>query len=119
MSDSGRTEAFGPAKRPGAGEQPGSGEGVEPAASGASVVFARSEKSGPLGPGETVLDVADALGIEIESSCRAGTCGTCKVKLLEGRVTMEVEDALDPGEKEQGIILACQARSDAEVVVDA
>ena len=48
-----------------------------------------------------------------------GTCGICKVQLLEGKVTMEVEEALTPEDKTQNIILACQAKSIGNLVVEA
>jgi len=31
-----------------------------------------------------ILDLAEANGIQIESACRVGACGTCQVKLLSG-----------------------------------
>jgi hypothetical protein len=40
------------------------------------------------------------------------------VKLLSGSVTMKVEDGLEPGDKEAGIILACQAKSAKNVTVE-
>ena len=85
----------------------------------ASVAFARSGKSGSFERDDTILDVADRIGVDIDNSCRAGTCGSCKVRLLEGAVEMEIEDGLEPGEKESGWVLACQAKSSASVKVDA
>jgi glycine betaine catabolism B len=84
-----------------------------------TVTFARSEKAAPLPSDRVVLDVADEVGVEIDNSCRAGTCGTCRVKLLSGQVTMAVEDGLEPGDKEKNIILACQAKSTGNIVVEA
>lgn len=84
-----------------------------------TVTFAQSGKSAPLPPDMTVLDAADAVGVEIDNSCRVGTCGTCRVKLSSGQVTMAVEDGLEPGDKEAGIILACQAKATGNVVVEA
>jgi len=68
---------------------------------------------------ETVLDIADALDIDIDNSCRAGSCGSCKVKLLSGHVEMEIDDALDDEEKSKGFILACQAIPTTPVEVEA
>jgi len=39
--------------------------------------------------------------------------------LLSGRVDMDVEDALDPVDRANGMILACQARCFDPVVVEA
>jgi ferredoxin-NADP reductase len=85
----------------------------------ATLLFARSGKAAPLPPDKTVLEVAEAIGVPIDYSCRVGTCGICKTKLLAGQVTMEVQDALTDEDKASGTILACQARSLGNVTVDA
>ena len=54
------------------------------------VRFSLSDVEAHAGPDETVLDVADGLDVDIENSCRAGSCGSCKVKLLRGDVDMEL-----------------------------
>ena len=110
------TEAFGPAKKKTVTVAPS--ERVAEARA-AAVTFSTSAVTVPIPASESVLDVADANGVDIDSSCRNGTCGSCKVKLLQGQVTMEVEDGLDAGEKEGGWILACQAMATEDVVVDA
>ena len=84
-----------------------------------TITFARSRKAMPAPVGATVLDVAELIGVEIDSACRSGTCGTCKVKLTSGGVTMAVEEALEPQDKAQHLILACQAKPTEAVVVEA
>ena len=37
--------------------------------------------------GETLLDGLERTGHEVEYQCRAGYCGSCRVKLLSGSVT--------------------------------
>ena len=81
--------------------------------------FSRSGKSAPLPPDRTVLEAAEEAGVDIDNSCRQGYCGVCKVRLLAGRVTMAVEDALDESDRAAGVILACQAKSAADVTVEA
>lgn len=110
------TEAFGPAKKK-ATETTKRGE--RSGEHSAAVTFSSSAITVPIAESESVLDAADANGVDIDNSCRVGTCGACKVKLLQGQVTMEVEDALDSGEKDQGWILACQAKATDDLVVDA
>ncbi len=85
----------------------------------AFVRFARSGKSAPLPPDRTILEVAEAIGVPIDYSCRVGTCGICKVRLTDGQVTMEAAEALTPEDKSQGIVLACQAKSVGNLTVDA
>jgi glycine betaine catabolism B len=41
----------------------------------ASITFARSNKSTPVTPDQTVLEAAEALGVAINYDCRAGICG--------------------------------------------
>lgn len=81
--------------------------------------FARSGKTAALPPGKTVLEASEEVGVNIDYSCRQGYCGICKTRLLAGRVTMEVEDGLEPEDKAQNIILACQAKSTGDVTVEA
>ncbi len=66
----------------------------------------------------TLLEAAEESGVDIPFECRSGICGQCKVKLLEGEVTMAVEDALSTSEKLEGIVLACQARARTALIVD-
>ena len=114
-----RTEAFGPLKPPAPSLRAPPSPAAAGAASVATVTFTTSKKSAPLPPGTTVLEAAESVGIDIESACRSGTCGSCKVKLLSGRVRMPVEEALTPSDKAAGVILACQAVSEGDVTVDA
>ena len=68
---------------------------------------------------DTILEASEAVGVNIDYSCRVGTCGLCKVKLLAGTVSMEIQDSLDASEKQNQVILACQAKSTGDVTVDA
>lgn len=83
------------------------------------VTFSRSEQTCRLKPQQTILEGAEDVGVAIDNACRSGTCGSCKVRLTSGTVTMEVEDALTAEDREDDIILACQARTDQNVVVEA
>ncbi len=46
-------------------------------------------------------------GIRIPTSCREGSCGTCKVKLISGDVKSENKGGLSKKEEQNGFILAC------------
>ncbi|MCB1120332.1 MAG: 2Fe-2S iron-sulfur cluster binding domain-containing protein [Verrucomicrobiae bacterium] len=111
------TEAFGPAKKP--DNAPPITKEPNKEQSTATVLFKSSGLSAPISAGETVLEVAESAGVEIDNSCRFGQCGMCKVKLISGEVSMECEDALSDEEKKQKIILACQARAKDSIVVEA
>lgn len=85
----------------------------------AVVTFTGSRRTAMLPPTKTVLEASEDVGVNIEYSCRVGTCGVCRTKLLSGSVTMDVEDGLEPGDKSNNIILACQATATADIAVDA
>ncbi|MBL8626772.1 MAG: ferric reductase-like transmembrane domain-containing protein [Myxococcales bacterium] len=83
---------------------------------GGDVAFARSGKRAS---GLTVLDAAEACGVDLPSECRAGICGQCKTKVVRGEVRMGAVSALSARERTDGYILACQAHPVSEIVVDA
>ncbi len=59
--------------------------------------------------GTTVLQAARQLGLDPPSSCEAGSCATCMARLVEGTVTMHVNDALTDEEVADGWVLTCQS----------
>lgn len=65
---------------------------------------------------ETLLESARRAGLSPPFSCEAGNCGTCMAKLIEGKATMRVNDALDDDEVAEGYILTCQGVPDTESV---
>lgn len=65
----------------------------------------------------SILDGASSAGIEVPFSCTSGVCGTCRAKLLEGRVRMERCFALDKQDVTAGFVLCCQAHPLTEHVV--
>jgi len=69
--------------------------------------------------GDTILDAATKAGADLPFSCKGGVCSTCRAKLVEGDVMMEVNYALEADELEQGYILTCQAHPQSDrVLVD-
>ncbi|MEJ2161002.1 MAG: 2Fe-2S iron-sulfur cluster-binding protein, partial [Chromatiales bacterium] len=60
--------------------------------------------------GETVLEAGLRHGLELPFSCKGGVCATCRAQLVEGKIEMDVNHALEPWEVEAGFILTCQAR---------
>lgn len=71
--------------------------------------------------GETVLAGALRHGVVLPYSCRSGTCGTCKGKVVSGAVDYGVyeDKALTPAERAAGKALFCQARPLGDLVIDA
>jgi ring-1,2-phenylacetyl-CoA epoxidase subunit PaaE len=65
----------------------------------------------------TILDAALKQGADLPYACKGGVCCTCKAKLLEGEVKMDVHWGLEEEEIEQGYILTCQSHPKTEKVV--
>ena len=64
-----------------------------------------------------ILDAALAQGADLPYSCKGGVCTTCKAKLIEGKVEMEVNYGLEPDEVNAGFILTCQSHPRSEKVM--
>lgn len=73
-------------------------------------------------PGKSVLELASESGIPIDGNCAgAGTCGKCKIKLIEGSVP-ELDDKemdrLTEYEVANGFRLACRLKPESDLVVE-
>jgi ring-1,2-phenylacetyl-CoA epoxidase subunit PaaE len=71
----------------------------------------------PLNSDLTILDAAMQQGADVPYACKGGVCCTCKAKLVEGEVEMDVHWGLDHEEIALGYILTCQAHPKTEKVV--
>ncbi len=70
---------------------------------------------------EPVLSAAIRQGIGMPYGCRDGACGSCKSKLISGRVIHGVHQAkaLSPAEEAAGLILPCCAAPQTDCVIEA
>jgi ring-1,2-phenylacetyl-CoA epoxidase subunit PaaE len=64
----------------------------------------------PIAADETIIDAAIRAGRNLPYSCRGGMCCTCRARLVEGRVAMDVNYSLQPWEVAAGFVLTCQSR---------
>ncbi len=71
----------------------------------------------PLTSETTLLDAALKQGADLPYACKGGMCCTCKAKLLEGEVAMDVHWGLEDEEVEKGYILTCQSHPRTEKIV--
>ncbi|MES2261385.1 MAG: 1,2-phenylacetyl-CoA epoxidase subunit PaaE [Pseudomonadota bacterium] len=58
---------------------------------------------------ESILDAGLRAGIDMRYSCKGGVCSTCRCKLLDGKVDMDVNYALEDYEIARGFVLSCQS----------
>lgn len=107
-------EAFGPAPSDAIKSAVGDGQDGE----ARSILFQRCGINRVAGAGETILDLAEAAGIHVETSCRMGLCGTCKVMLASGAVDMNDMGGLSDAEREAGFVLACCSTPTSDVAID-
>jgi ferredoxin-NADP reductase len=70
------------------------------------VTFAKSGLTAQTDEQVTLLELAEASGIEIEYSCRIGSCGMCEVK-CKGNVKIDKECGIDVRSKDAGFVYAC------------
>src|SRR3569623_1520342 len=70
--------------------------------------------------GESVLDAALRQGLSLPYSCRGGTCGSCKGKVVAGEVDYPhgAPPALSAVERATGMALFCQARPRGDIVIE-
>lgn len=66
---------------------------------------------------DTILDAAHKMGADLPYACKGGVCCTCKAKVLEGEVEMEINYGLEPEEVEAGYVLTCQSHPKTPKVV--
>ncbi|MBT7488008.1 MAG: 2Fe-2S iron-sulfur cluster binding domain-containing protein, partial [Rhodospirillales bacterium] len=68
------------------------------------------------GSAESILDFAEDNGINMESGCRAGNCGTCITAVKSGDVSYSIEPGSAP---EEGSCLTCICVPKENLVLDA
>lgn len=66
---------------------------------------------------ENLLNAGNEQGADLPFSCRAGVCSTCKCKVVEGEVDMDISIGLEDYEVEAGYVLSCQSYPVSKKVV--
>lgn len=67
--------------------------------------------------GMNILDRANQAGADLPFACKGGVCCTCRAKLMEGQVKMDVNYSLEEDELERGFVLTCQAHPVTDKVI--
>lgn len=74
------------------------------------VAFVNSGVTVEIDENLTLLELAEAHGIEIEYSCRSGSCGACEAKCT-GEVKVSDDCAIDAKSKAAGFVYTCCTRA--------
>ena len=90
---------------------------IAPDARPIEVELRRSGRKLRVSSDQTILDAALAAGIEAPYGCRAGTCKTCAVKVLDGEPEHR-DSALSPAERDRHrLICPCVSRAKSDRLV--
>ncbi len=81
-----------------------------------TVLLDGRRRSFRMAPEGQILDAAEAAGLALPYSCRAGVCSTCRTRVVAGSVAMERNQALEEWEVAAGFVLSCQARPTSDRV---
>lgn len=81
-----------------------------------TVELQQSKKVLEVGATQTLLDVLKDVGLDVDSSCEVGNCGSCKVEVCSGRVQHKGTGLLE--EEKCGAMLACVSRGVGRIVLD-
>lgn len=88
------------------------------AAGAVRITLQKRKRAVEAAEGQTILEAAEKANEPVESMCRVGVCGTCRMRLVAGQVDGDF-DAIDAADQAAGFILACVARVRTDCVVDA
>jgi len=70
----------------------------------------------PVRSGQTLLEAAEACGMNVPSLCRSGVCGTCRIRVTDGDVDCD-SVTIDAAERKQGYVLACVSQAKTHCTV--
>ena len=83
-----------------------------------AITFAATGRSITASGSQTLLETAEAEGIEIPSSCRSGVCQACRTRVAGGDVDCQ-SSVLDPEDRADGFVLPCVSWPHSDVVLEA
>ena len=72
-----------------------------------TVIYDGDEHKFTVEPGNSILETALDLGIDLPYSCQSGLCTACRGKCISGKVKLDEEEGLSESELNEGFVLTC------------
>lgn len=82
------------------------------------ITFSKSGVTARTNGEYSILEIAKACGINIESNCCSGSCGICIAK-CKGEVEIDAHCEIDEKEKQAGYIFSCCSRAKSDIEIEA
>lgn len=95
--------------KPGEASAPPPTTSAQSGSSVTTILDGRSQSFVLPADGATILDTLMQFRPDAPYACKNGVCGTCRAKVTEGEVRMDINFALEPNELAAGFVLTCQA----------
>ena len=67
--------------------------------------------------GSTLLEALESNNVPVVAACRAGVCGCCKTKVVDGNYTVSSTMTLTDAEVAEGYVLACSCHPQGDLVL--
>ncbi len=67
---------------------------------------------------QTILEFLEEQNVDISFACRSGVCGSCKSKLIKGKVDSLTDSGLSSEEVSEGYILTCVSRPEEDIKLE-
>lgn len=81
------------------------------------VVCQRSGVTVTVAPGQSIIDVVEAAGVSVLSSCQEGVCGTCETRVIDGRPDHRDSLLSDDEREANEYMMICVSRAKSERLV--
>jgi ferredoxin-NADP reductase len=81
------------------------------------VELRRSQKTLTVQPGESIVDVLRCNGVDVDTSCCEGYCGTCMTRYLAGE-PVHRDTVLDDEDREEFVMICCALAKSPTLVLD-
>jgi vanillate O-demethylase ferredoxin subunit len=81
------------------------------------VELAKSGKCFTVAPGQSIVDVLSANGVNVDVSCKEGYCGTCMTRYLAGK-PVHRDSVLDEEDREEFVMVCCSRAKSKSLVLD-